>query len=93
MTNNKAIDGGLSYVWVAEVVMSYQDVAFQPSRARFFPTTFLRHCGRGEGLRTTTCLKLWLGKQGHAPCKVLTLQQGLFLRPLNVMEVIRLLQR
>ena len=31
---------------------------------------FLKNCGRGEGLGTTTCLKTvhWV-LQGHAPCK------------------------
>ena len=36
--------------------MVFQDVAFLPSRASFY-TTFLKYCGRGESLGTTTCLK------------------------------------
>ena len=40
------------------------------SRASFF-TTFLKDCGRGESLGTTTCLKPVVGgKQGHAPCRM-----------------------
>ena len=38
----------------------------------FFSTTFLKNCGRGESLWTTTCLRtVFGGKQGHAPCKFL----------------------
>ena len=33
--------------------MSFQDVAFLPSRVSFF-ITFLKGCGRGESLGTTT---------------------------------------
>ena len=58
--------------------MGFQDVAFMPSQASF-STTFLKKCGRGESLGTTTCLKTVVGgKQGHAPCKILLLQQSLF---------------
>ena len=58
--------------------MCFQDVAFLPSRARFF-TTFLVSCGRGEGLGSTTCLgNVFGGKQGHDPCRILLLHQGLF---------------
>ena len=32
------------------------------------------------------------GKQGHAPCKILFLQQSLFLCHMNFMEIIRLSQ-
>ena len=36
-----------------------------------FSSTFLENCGRGEGLRTTTCLELVVvGKHGHALCKI-----------------------
>ena len=46
-----------------ELLMSFQDVAFLPSRARF----------------STICLKTVVGgKQGNAPCKILLLQQSLF---------------
>ena len=53
--------------------MGFQDAGFLPSRAGC-STTFLRHCGMGESLVTTTCLERcgW-GKQGHAPCKVRSL--------------------
>ena len=58
--------------------MDFLDLAFLPSRASFH-TTFLRNCGRGDCLRTATCLStLFGGKQGHAPCRILLLQQILF---------------
>ena len=70
--------------------MGYLDVAFLPFRA-CFPTIFLTNCGMGESLGTTTCPKTVVGgKQGHAPCKILSLQQSLFLCQLNFMEIIRL---
>ena len=40
--------------------MGLQDVAFLPSRASFY-TTFLKNCGRGEILGTTTCHKTVVG--------------------------------
>ena len=40
--------------------MSFQDVAFIPSRASF-STTFLKHCDIGECLGTSTCLKTMVG--------------------------------
>ena len=41
-------------------------------------TTFLRKCGWGESLGTTTCpMNVFGGKQGYSPCKMLLLQQGL----------------
>ena len=59
--------------------MRLQDVAFLPSKASL-PTMFLKHCGRGESLGTITCLKTVVGgKQGHALCKILSLQQSPFL--------------
>ena len=59
--------------------MVIQDVAFLPSRASF-PTTFLKNCGRDESLVNTTCLKtVVVGNLGHAPCKILSFQQSLFL--------------
>ena len=59
-------------------MMSFQDVAFVPFRASFF-TTYLKVCGRGESLGTTTCLGtvVW-GTQGHAPCKILLLHEAFF---------------
>ena len=58
--------------------MDFQDVAFQPSQASF-STTFHTKCGRGESLMTTTYPKTVVGvKQGHAPCRILSLQQNLF---------------
>ena len=48
------------------------------SRADFH-TTFLKNCGGGEALGTTTCLRVVVGgKQEYAPCKILSLQQSLF---------------
>ena len=58
--------------------MSIKDVTLLPSRASFH-TTFLKNCGRSESLGITTCPKTVVGgKQGHAPCKILSLQQSLF---------------
>ena len=69
--------------------MSFQHVAFLPSRASFH-TTFLKNCGRGERLRTTTCLGTVVGgKQGHAPCRILLLQLSPFLCQLNFFEITR----
>ena len=73
--------------------MGSHDVAFLPSKASF-STTFLTNGGRGEGLRTTTCLRTVVrGKQVHAPCKMLLLRQSLFLCQSNFMEITRLLLR
>ena len=59
--------------------MGFQDAAFQPSKASFY-TTFHKHYGRGEGFRTTTCPKTVAGdKRRQALCKILSLQQSLFL--------------
>ena len=67
--------------------MGFDYVAFLPSLASF-STTFRKDCGRGEGLGITTCPKcVVLGKHGHAPCKMLLLQQSLFLCRLNFMEI------
>ena len=45
-----------------------------------FSTTFLKNCCRGDSLRTTTCPKtVFGGKQWHAPCKILSLQQSFFM--------------
>ena len=32
-----------------------------PALLRYFSTTYLKNCGGGEGLRTTTCLKAVVG--------------------------------
>ena len=41
----------------------------------FFYAAFLRNSGSSEGLVVTTCLNtVVMGKQGHAPCKLLLLQ-------------------
>ena len=74
-----------------ELLMAVQDVASLPSEASF-SATFLKHCGRGESLGTTTCLRTVVGgKHRHASCKILLLQQHLFLCQSNFMEIIRLL--
>ena len=39
--------------------MGFLDAAFLSSHASF-SSTFLKICGRGEYIGTTTCLKLWL---------------------------------
>ena len=58
--------------------MGFQYVAFLPSRASSH-TIFLKNCGRGEGLRTTTCLRsVDGGKQWPAPCNILLRQQIVF---------------
>ena len=49
--------------------MGFHDVAFLPCLA-CSAATFVKSCGRGEGLWTTTFHKtVDGGKQGHAPCK------------------------
>ena len=63
---------------VGEVHIGFLDIAFLPSKV-LFHTTLLKNCGRGEGLRATTCRKTAVGgKQGHAPCKICLLQEILF---------------
>ena len=65
-------------MWVLELLVCFHDVAFLPSRASF-STAFLSTISRGKSLKTITCLKTVLGgNQGHAPCKILSLQQSLF---------------
>ena len=67
------------FVRVGELRTGFQDVALLISQTSF-SSTFLTCCGRGERLRTTTCLQTVVGgKQGHALCKILSLQQILFL--------------
>ena len=57
-------------------------------------TTFHKNCGRDESLRTTTFLKTVVGgKQGHAPCKILSLHEASFLCQSNLMDMIRLLTK
>ena len=47
----------------------FQDSAFLSSTSSI-STTFLKNCGRGESLSTTTCRKTVAGgKKGHVPCK------------------------
>ena len=47
----------------------------------------------GYGLGTTTCLIIVVeGRQGHAPCNILFLQEVLFFCQTNFMEIIRLSQ-
>ena len=56
--------------------MDIQDVPFLPSGASS-SNTYLRTCGGGESLRTTTCPKTVAGvNQEHAPGKILLLQQS-----------------
>ena len=58
--------------------MGFQDVAFLPSRANF-STTFLKKCGRGEYLGTTTCPNtVDEGLQGHAASKISSRPQNFF---------------
>ena len=72
--------------------MGFQDVAFLPSPASF-PTLFLNNSGSGESLVTTCPIYVGGGKQGHVPCKILLLDKASFLCQLNLMEIVRLLQR
>ena len=59
--------------------MGFPDVEFLLSRASF-STIFLKQCGRGESNGSITCHRTMArGKQGPAPCKILSLQQSLFL--------------
>ena len=58
--------------------MSFLDVAFLPSLASF-STTFHKNCGKGDSLRTTSCLRTVVeAKQGHAPYKILLLHKAFF---------------
>ena len=51
--------------------MCSQELALLLQRASF-TTTFLKNCGRGERLITTTCPKaVVVGKQGNTPCKII----------------------
>ena len=76
---------------VAELMMSFLDVAFQPSKASF-STTCLKCCGRGESLGTIACLITVVGgKQGHAACKILWLHEASFLCQSNLMKIMKLL--
>ena len=69
--------------------MTYQDIAFLPSRASFY-TTFHKNCDRGESLGITTSYKNEVeGKQGCAPCKLLLLHKASVL----CQSIIPLIQR
>ena len=58
--------------------MSFQDVAFLPSKASFY-TTFVEYCGRCEGLRTTTfSIAVDVGRHGDGLCRVFLVQRSLF---------------
>ena len=67
--------------------MGYQDVTSCASSS----TTFPKNSGRGESLGITTHPKTVVGgKQGHAPSKILLLQQSLFVCQSSLMEIIGL---
>ena len=69
--------------------MGFQDVVFLSSRASF-STTFLKNCGRGESLGTTTYLKAFVGlSKGILPVKYFRSNKT-SLCQLNFMEIIRL---
>ena len=60
---------------LGQLLMSFHDAVCLPSRASF-SATFLKNCGRGEVLRTTTYpITVGGGKQGHAACKIHLFQQ------------------
>ena len=66
--------------------MGFQDIAFLLPELVFSP-----HFSTGvvevKASGPPQVVILWLGgKQGHAPCKILSLQQSLFLCQLNLME-------
>ena len=80
-------------VRVAELLMGVTGCTV-PAIQSLFSTTFLKNCGRGEGLGTTTCpITVIGGRQGHAPSEILLPQQSLFLCQFNFMEIMRLIQR
>ena len=83
---------GTPHVWLeASKGMLPVKYFFQPpTPGASFYTTFLKRCGRGESLRNTTCLVG--GRQGYVPCKILLLQQSLFLCLLIIMKIIKLSQ-
>ena len=65
--------------WVGELIIGSHDVAFLPSRASF-STTFLKNCGRGESLRTTTCLEAVVGvSTGMLPVKYFCYNKASFM--------------
>ena len=66
--------------------MDFQDEAFLPPS--WFHTRFLI-VNSGGGLNRYMFFYCGWGKQGHASCKILSLQQSLFLCHLNFMEIIR----
>ena len=70
--------------------MSFQDVAFLPSRASFH--AFLKNSGRCESLGTTMSLKSVVGvSKGMLPVKYFRSNKT-SLCQLNLMEIIGLLQ-
>ena len=72
--------------WGVGTPEGFQDVAFLPSGASF-SAIFLKNCGGGESLRSTTCLKTVVrSKQGHAPCKMLLFHKVSFCVDLSVRE-------
>ena len=80
-----------SLIWVEDLLMVLKDVAFRSSRASS-STVYLKN--PGESPRTTTCLRTVAGgKQGYAPCRILSLHKASVLHQSNLMEIIRLLQR
>ena len=73
--------------------MGFYGLAFLPTQPAFYDTFLNDNDGGGYDLRIATCLRIvvW-GEYGHAPCKISSLQQILFLCQLNFMEIIRLPQ-
>ena len=60
-----------------------------PAIKSLFSNTFLKNCDTGDCLSTTTCpMTVVGGRQGHAPCGILLLEQSLFLCQWNFQEVI-----
>ena len=72
--------------------MGSQDAAFMPARDTF-NTIFIKNRSRGQDLGNVTSLKTVVkAKQGHAHCKIILLQQILFLCQSNFFKIRRLSQ-
>ena len=56
-------------IWVGNLLLGFQDVAFLPLQASF-STTFHDNCCRSESFGTSTGLNVVGGKQWHTPCKM-----------------------
>ena len=64
-------------ILVVELLIGFQNVAVLLSLSSF--SAFLNNYGRGDSLGTTICVKtnFW-GKRGYAHCKMLLLQENVY---------------